>query len=280
MIPRIIDSSRSDLNALQGFVFDDMDNLKENEEKPSPSSGNTTIGDVSVVTDIVPNSHNYVKVKKLNSDGTTEDLIPIKAARINGKKLLYSGNENVEDFDLVDKSALKPYATYDFVASHVIDDDKHVTLADKQRWDTHVHPKVQSHIDNDDIHVTRNDKKLWSSKQDELRDGITIKTINGNKLLGRGNIEIEVGDKIDFDSISDIFVTSDGKLGFTKRDKNGNVGTSTPIKQISINGKNILAQVTDSETHDLELATKEEVDELKSLVKSLIRRIDKLEGKS
>lgn len=276
MIPRIIDSSRSDLNALQGFVFDDMDNLKENEEKPTPSSGNTPIGDVSVVTDIVPNSHNYVKVKKLNSDGTTEDLIPIKAARINGKKLLYSGNENVEDFDLVDKSALKPYATYDFVASHVIDDDKHVTLADKQRWDTHVQPKVQSHIDDDGIHVTSEDKKLWSSKQDKLRDGITIKTINGNKLLGRGNIEIETS----FDSISDIFVTSDGKLGFTKRDKNGNVGTSTPIKQISINGKNILAQVTDSETHDLELATKEEVDELKSLVKSLIRRIDKLEGKS
>lgn len=276
MIPRIIDSSRSDLNALQGFVFDDMDNLKENEKKTSPSSGNTPIGDVSVVTDIVPNSHNYVKVKKLNSDGTTEELIPIKAARINGKKLLYSGNENVEDFDLVDKSALKPYATYDFVASHVIDDDKHVTLADKQRWDTHVQPKVQSHIDDDGIHVTSEDKKLWSSKQDKLRDGITIKTINGNKLLGRGNIEIETS----FDSISDIFVTSDGKLGFTKRDKNGNVGTSTPIKQISINGKNILAQVTDSETHDLELATKEEVDELKSLVKSLIRRIDKLEGKS
>lgn len=276
MIPRIIDSSRSDLNALQGFVFDDMDNLKDNEKKPSPSSGNTLISDVSVVTDIVPNSHNYVKVKKLNSDGTTEDLIPIKAARINGKKLLYSGNENVEDFDLVDKSALKPYATYDFVASHVIDDDKHVTLADKQRWDTHVQPKVQSHIDDDGIHVTSEDKKLWSSKQDKLRDGITIKTINGNKLLGRGNIEIETS----FDSISDIFVTSDGKLGFTKRDKNGNVGTSTPIKQISINGKNILAQVTDSETHDLELATKEEVDELKSLVKSLIRRIDKLEGKS
>lgn len=276
MIPRIIDSSRSDLNALQGFVFDDMDNLKENKEKPSLASGNTPIGDVSVVTDIVPNSHNYVKVKKLNSDGTAEELIPIKAARINGKKLLYSGNENVEDFDLVDKSALKPYATYDFVASHVIDDDKHVTLADKQRWDTHVQPKVQSHIDDDDIHVTREDKKLWSSKQDKLRDGITIKTINGNKLLGRGNIEIETS----FDSISDIFVTSDGKLGFTKRDKNGNVGTSTPIKQISINGKNILAQVTDSETHDLELATKEEVDELKSLVKSLIRRIDKLEGKS
>lgn len=276
MIPRIIDSSRSDLNALQGFVFDDMDNLKENKEKPSLTSGNTPIGDVSVVTDIIPNSHNYVKVKKLNSDGTTEELIPIKAARINGKKLLYSGNENVEDFDLVDKSALKPYATYDFVASHVIDDDKHVTLADKQRWDTHVQPKVQSHIDDDGIHVTSEDKKLWSSKQDKLRDGITIKTINGNKLLGRGNIEIETS----FDSISDIFVTSDGKLGFTKRDKNGNVGTSTPIKQISINGKNILAQVTDSETHDLELATKEEVDELKSLVKSLIRRIDKLEGKS
>ena len=276
MIPRIIDSSRSDLNALQGFVFDDMDNLKENEKKPSPSSGNTPICDVSVVTDIIPNSHNYVKVKKLNSDGTTEELIPIKAARINGKKLLYSGNENVEDFDLVDKSALKPYATYDFVSSHVIDDDKHVTLADKQRWDTHVQPKVQSHIDDDGIHVTSEDKKLWSSKQDKLRDGITIKTINGNKLLGRGNIEIETS----FDSISDIFVTSDGKLGFTKRDKNGNVGTSTPIKQISINGKNILAQVTDSETHDLELATKEEVDELKSLVKSLIRRIDKLEGKS
>lgn len=276
MIPRIIDSSRSDLNALQGFVFDDMDNLKENKEKPSLTSGNTPIGDVSVVTDIIPNSHNYVKVKKLNSDGTTEELIPIKAARINGKKLLYSGNENVEDFDLVDKSALKPYATYDFVASHVIDDDKHVTLADKQRWDTHVQPKVQSHIDDDGIHVTSEDKKLWSSKQDKLRDGITIKTINGNKLLGRGNIEIETS----FDSISDIFVTSDGKLGFTKRDKNGNVGTSTPIKQISINGKNILAQVTDSETHDLELATKEDVDELKSLVKSLIRRIDKLEGKS
>ena len=70
MIPRIIDSSRSDLNALQGFVFDDVNSFKGDEEKSSVDLGNTQISDASVVTDIVPNSHNYVRVKKRNSDGT------------------------------------------------------------------------------------------------------------------------------------------------------------------------------------------------------------------
>ena len=43
------------------------------------------------------------------------------------------------------------------------------------------------------IHVTSDEKAAWNDKQDALVSGTNIKTINGETLLGEGNIDIQGG---------------------------------------------------------------------------------------
>lgn len=50
---------------------------------------------------------------------------------------------------------------------------------------------VTAHTANTDIHVTTSDKTTWSGKQDALVSGTNIKTINGNSILGSGNIDVQ-----------------------------------------------------------------------------------------
>lgn len=50
---------------------------------------------------------------------------------------------------------------------------------------------VTAHTANTDIHVTSSDKTTWSGKQDALVSGTNIKTINGNSLLGSGDITVQ-----------------------------------------------------------------------------------------
>lgn len=56
---------------------------------------------------------------------------------------------------------------------------------------TQVNNALTAHTSNTDIHVTTSDKSTWSGKQDALVSGTNIKTINGNSLLGSGNIEVQ-----------------------------------------------------------------------------------------
>ena len=41
--------------------------------------------------------------------------------------------------------------------------------------------------------ITNADVTNWNSKQEQLQSGINIKTINGNNILGSGNLEIQTG---------------------------------------------------------------------------------------
>lgn len=266
----------SNLNALEGFISCEVDSCKANGNKPSQSAGNGQISNIPVVTDIVPNDINCVRFERTYPNGDKELLTPIKAARINGKKILFSGNEDYADFDLVTNDDIKDFVKFDLVASHITNDEVHVTTADKERWDNRIPSGMTEHISDMDIHVTRKDKAVWDGKQDKLKDGVSIKTINGMPILGKGDIHIEVGDKVDFDSVSDVFVTSDGSIAFTKRDKNGNVGTSSPIRSIRINGRNILFPSNAPSGEDLELVSKREFDDLKSLVNSLAKKVNEL----
>ena len=50
---------------------------------------------------------------------------------------------------------------------------------------------VTAHTADTTIHVTTTDKTTWSGKQDELVSGTNIKTINGNSLLGSGDITLQ-----------------------------------------------------------------------------------------
>lgn len=50
---------------------------------------------------------------------------------------------------------------------------------------------VTAHTADTTIHVTSSDKTEWSGKQDALVSGTNIKTVNGNSLLGSGNIVVQ-----------------------------------------------------------------------------------------
>ena len=50
-----------------------------------------------------------------------------------------------------------------------------------------------AHTEDTVIHVTSDEKAAWNGKQDTLVSGTNIKTINGETLLGEGNIDIQGG---------------------------------------------------------------------------------------
>lgn len=50
---------------------------------------------------------------------------------------------------------------------------------------------LTAHTADTTIHVTSSDKTTWSGKQDALVSGTNIKTINGNSLLGSGDITVQ-----------------------------------------------------------------------------------------
>lgn len=56
---------------------------------------------------------------------------------------------------------------------------------------TQINDALTAHTSNTDIHVTTSDKTTWSGKQDALVSGTNIKTINGNSLLGSGNLDVQ-----------------------------------------------------------------------------------------
>ena len=56
---------------------------------------------------------------------------------------------------------------------------------------TGINDVLTAHTANTDIHVTSSDKTTWSGKQDALISGTNIKTINGNSLLGSGDITVQ-----------------------------------------------------------------------------------------
>lgn len=56
---------------------------------------------------------------------------------------------------------------------------------------TQINDALTAHTSNTDIHVTTSDKTTWSRKQDALVNQVNIKSINGNSLLGSGNLEVQ-----------------------------------------------------------------------------------------
>ena len=60
--------------------------------------------------------------------------------------------------------------------------------------ETTLNGNITSHVSDTNIHVTTSDKVVWNGKQDKLVSGINIKTIQGDSILGNGNIELGIGD--------------------------------------------------------------------------------------
>lgn len=51
---------------------------------------------------------------------------------------------------------------------------------------------LDSHVNNTVMHVTSNERNTWNNKQSALVSGSNIKTINGNSILGSGNLSVTV----------------------------------------------------------------------------------------
>jgi len=56
---------------------------------------------------------------------------------------------------------------------------------------TAINDVLTGHTADTTIHVTSSDKSTWSGKQDALVSGTNIKTINGNSVLGSGDIVVQ-----------------------------------------------------------------------------------------
>ena len=56
---------------------------------------------------------------------------------------------------------------------------------------TGVNDALTAHTADTTIHVTSSDKTTWNGKQDALVSGTNIKTVNGNSLLGSGDITVQ-----------------------------------------------------------------------------------------
>lgn len=73
--------------------------------------------------------------------------------------------------------------------------DNAITAATDGKADTSavtaVNDALTAHTADTTIHVTSSDKTTWSGKQDALVSGTNIKTINGNSLLGSGDITVQ-----------------------------------------------------------------------------------------
>ena len=71
---------------------------------------------------------------------------------------------------------------------------------------TQINDALTAHTSNSDIHVTTSDKTTWSGKQDALVSGTNIKSINGNSLLGSGDLTIDTGNKVEVSGTTLVFL--------------------------------------------------------------------------
>ena len=78
----------------------------------------------------------------------------------------------------------------DIAASTAIEDVIYPKLNQIESGKTDV-SAFTAHTADTTIHVTSEDKTTWSGKQDALVSGTNIKTINGNSLLGSGDITVQ-----------------------------------------------------------------------------------------
>lgn len=85
-----------------------------------------------------------------------------------------------------------------------------------------------NHIADTDIHVTAAQKTAWTGKQDALVSGTNIKTINGNSLLGSGDITVG-GGSADIDELT-ITENSSNKIQTVAQiNQNNSVGATAVL---------------------------------------------------
>lgn len=93
------------------------------------------------------------------------------------------------------------------------------------------HPASIITQDSNNRFVTDTEKSTWNGKQDTLVSGTNIKTINGNSILGSGNMEIQSGGGTWGSITGDIEDQTDLNTSLTNKVGN-DANTNTPIYNV------------------------------------------------
>lgn len=159
------------------------------------------------------------EVVKNHINNNTIHVTSAEKANWSAKQNALIAGENITiEYDVI--SATDSQA----VTDHLNDKEQHVTAAEKAEWSG-----KQNTLSAGENIVIANDRISadLSSKQDVLVSGTTIKTLNGESLLGSGNIEISGGsadyydrsatvsfDETDYFSVKDKSIVKQGRTVF------------------------------------------------------------------
>jgi len=206
-----------------------------NGKIPSAASTSNQLADKAFVNSSIANmAANYV------TSDAQGDNFATKAALLAGpyyyKGQLYTLTNN--DYALVESDETKNNATTRYIYDgsqwnfQYIVNDTPFTQAQLDAINSTITSNLVSsysnHIADTDIHVTAAQKTAWTAKQDALVSGTNIKTINGNSLLGSGDITVG-GGSADIDELT-ITENSSNKIQTVAQiNQNNSAGATTVL---------------------------------------------------
>lgn len=230
-----INSETGVLNANGGGVADSVDwnNITSKPETFTPSSHNHSIADINTLQETLNNKadkselSNKLDIDTYNTDKdtfSTKSDLQNKVDKEEGKSLVSDSEiaklaelKNYDDTDIkssistltetkADKTAISDMATQTWVESkgYLTEHQDISNLVTK----TELSEGLESKQDKGDYAL----RESLNSKQDLLVSGVNIKTINGEPILGEGNIAVSSSEEasvLDLTEIPNVFTTTE-----------------------------------------------------------------------
>lgn len=148
------------------------------------STGGTVLGYVDATDFIKDGMVSNVEIKEVTGKGT---CLVITFNSDAGKQAI-----EIPISQIFDASNYYTKSEIDNIVTAITEDIEEATSGKADTTAvTQVNNALTAHTANTDIHVTTSDKSTWNGKQDALVSGTNIKTVNGNSLLGSGDITVQ-----------------------------------------------------------------------------------------
>ena len=199
-----ITSNQSDISTINGKI-------------PSTASTSNQLADIAFVNSSISNmAANYVTSDAQGDNFATKAALLAGPYYYKGQSYTLTNN----DYALVETDETKNNATTRYIydgaqwAFQYIVNNAPFTQAQLDAINSNITSTLvtnySTHVADTTIHVTSSDKTTWNAKQEALVSGTNIKTINGNSLLGSGDITVGGSSLPSQTGHSGDFLTTDG----------------------------------------------------------------------
>ena len=199
-----ITSNQSDISTINGKI-------------PSTASTSNQLADIAFVNSSISNmAANYVTSDAQGDNFATKAALLAGPYYYKGQSYTLTNN----DYALVEADETKNNATTRYIydgaqwAFQYIVNNAPFTQAQLDAINSNITSTLvtnySTHVADTTIHVTSSDKTTWNAKQEALVSGTNIKTINGNSLLGSGDITVGGSSLPSQTGHSGDFLTTDG----------------------------------------------------------------------